>query len=160
MDSPASNKGSAQHGSFFLSRSRASLFYLCLSAQTLRELAIFETATLYQIRLELDNALKSCEAYTHRYKHTPCEHEIHVSAGSAGRQMLRRLRIKFWGREKDGSGQLNSKQPQMGEPQHPENLRYGEGAKKKGILEERRRQQYGSFRGIRKMVAEINICFR
>lgn len=82
MDSPASNKGSAQHGSFFLSRSRASLFYLCLSAQTLRELAIFETAILYQIQLELDNALKSCEAYTHRYAHAPCEHEIHVFAGS------------------------------------------------------------------------------
>lgn len=58
MDSLASNKGSAQHGSLFLSRSRASLFYLCLSAQTLRELAIFETVTLYQI--QLDNALKSC----------------------------------------------------------------------------------------------------
>lgn len=80
MDSRASNKGSAQHGSFFLGRSRASLFYL--SAQTLREPAIFETATLSQIQLELDNALKSCQAYTHRYAHAPCEHEIHIFAGS------------------------------------------------------------------------------
>lgn len=110
MDSPASNKGSAQHGSCFLSRSRASLFYLCLSAQTLRELAIFETATLYQIRLELDNALKSCEAYTHRYKHTPCEHEIHVFAGSAGRhaKTAQNQGLRKWKRWVQSSWSANS----------------------------------------------------
>lgn len=105
-----SNKGSAQHGSFFLSRSRASLFYLCLPAQTLRELAIFETATLYQIQLELDNALKSYEAYTHRYKYTPCEHEIHVFAGSAGRHVktAQNQVLKEWKRWVQSSWSANS----------------------------------------------------
>lgn len=141
MDSPASNKGSAQHGSFFLSRSRASLFYLCLSAQTLRELAIFETATLYQIRLELDNALKSCEAYTPRYKHTPCEHEIHVFAGSAGRQMLRLLRNKFWGNRKDGFRAAEQQTASDGWTTLWESQLWRR-CKKRAILEERRRQQY------------------
>lgn len=42
-----------------------------------------------------------------------------------------------------GSEQLKSKQTEMDEPQPSENLSYGEGAKKRATLEERRRQQYG-----------------
>lgn len=42
-----------------------------------------------------------------------------------------------------GSEQLVSKQPQMDEPQPSENLSYREGAKRRPILEQRRREQYG-----------------
>lgn len=42
-----------------------------------------------------------------------------------------------------GSEQLVSKQPQRDEPQPSENLSYGESAKRKAILEQRRREQYG-----------------
>lgn len=45
--------------------------------------------------------------------------------------------------KKMDSERLVSKQPQMDEPQPSENLSYGEGAKRRVILEQRRREQYG-----------------